>query len=273
MIGFDYDEYISDFNTGEDARLVEKWFDPDVVFIGTTRKYEGRGELLKFLEWAHDGVREIIRPITVLEDGDRLFAEVDMDFVASKPRDDFPFAKLRPGDLITVKFFVLYRIRDGRVVELKSMTWPTDYEVTKAHRLGSHPGQRASFLAYAAAFSAGDGARFGQYYTDDVVLELPSAPRIEGRAGIVGFYATMFERVRETLTVNHLVMDDEGIAADVISTFTAHVDAPDFVVRPLKAGEAVAVRVFVYYRLRDGLICHIRVARAGEPEFTPASRP
>ena len=33
MIGFDYDQYISDFNTGEDATLVEKWFDPDVVFI------------------------------------------------------------------------------------------------------------------------------------------------------------------------------------------------------------------------------------------------
>ena len=122
MIGFDYDAYIRDFNSGADRDLVERWFDPDVVFIGTTRKYEGREALLRFVEWAHDGVREIIRPITVLEAGDRLFAEVDMDFVASKPRDDFPFAKLRPGDLVTVKFFVLYRIRNGRVIELKSMT-------------------------------------------------------------------------------------------------------------------------------------------------------
>jgi ketosteroid isomerase-like protein len=270
MSGFDYDAYIRDFNSGEDADLVERWFDPDVVFIGTTRKYEGRDALLGFLQWAHDGVREIIRPITVLQQGDRLFAEVDMDFVASKPRDDFPFAKLRPGDLITVKFFVLYRIRDGRVIELKSMTWPTDYEVTKAPRLGGHPGQRASFIAYTTAFSAGDGARFGQYYTDDVVLELPSAPRIEGRQGIVDFYSAMFVRVREHLTVNHLVMDDQGIAADVISTFVAHEDAPDFQVRPLRKGESVAVRVFVYYRLREGRICHIRVARAGEPEFRGA---
>jgi hypothetical protein len=74
-------------------------------------------------------------------------------------------------------------------------------------------------------------------------------------------------RVHEHLTVNHLVMDDQGIAADVISTFVAHEDAPDFQVRPLQKGESVAVRVFVYYRLREGRICHIRVARAGEPEF------
>jgi hypothetical protein len=271
MIGFDYAEYIDSFNRGEDRDLVERWFDPDVVFIGTTRKYEGRDAMLRFLQWAHDGVREIIRPITVLEQGDRLFAEVDMDFVASKQRDDFPFAKLMPGDLITVKFFVLYRIRDGRVVELKSMTWPADYEVTKAPRLGGHPGQRASFLAYAAAFSAGDGARFGRFYTDDVVLELPSAPRIDGRHGIVDFYKRMFTRVREGLTVNQVVMDDDGISADVISTFTAHEDAPEFEVRPLKKGEALAVPVFVHYKLRDGLICHIKVARAGEPRLIPAS--
>lgn len=271
MIDFDYDAYISDFNSGEDRELVEKWFDPDVVFTGTSRSYEGRDELLRFLEWAHDGVREIIRPITVLANGDRLFAEVDMDFVASKPRDDFPFGSLRPGDLITVKFFVLYRIRAGKVIELKSMTWPTEHGVSKAPRLGGHPGQRASFLAYTSAFSAGDGARFGAYYTDDVVLELPSAPRMIGRQAIVDFYQAMFARVREGLTVNHLVMDDHGIAADVISTFVAHADAPDFQVCPLRKGEAVAVRVFVYYQLRAGRICHIKVARAGEPEFRPVT--
>lgn len=271
MIGFDYDQYIHDFNTGDDKDLVERWFDPEIVFIGTARKYEGRDALLGFLRWAHDGVREIIRPITVLEKDDRLFAEVDMDFVATKARDDFPFAKLRPGDLITVKFFVLYRIRNGRVIELKSMTWPTEHEVTKAPRLGGHPGQRASFLAYTTAFSAGDGERFGQYYTDDVVLELPTVPRMEGRQAIVDFYQAMVLRVREHLTVNHLVMDDQGIAADVISTFVAHEDAPDFEVRPLKKGESIALRVFVHYQLREGRICHISVARAGEPEFRLAS--
>ena len=29
-----------------------------------------------------------------------------MDFHASKPRSDFPFGALQPGDLVTVKFFV-----------------------------------------------------------------------------------------------------------------------------------------------------------------------
>jgi hypothetical protein len=62
-----------------------------------------------------------------------------------------------------------------------------------------------------------------------------------------------------------LIADDSGLAADVTSQFTAIEDAPNFVVTPLKKGEFVRVRVFVYYTLSDGKISHIRVARAGEP--------
>jgi len=265
--GFDYAEYVAAFNRGDDAALIERYFVPDFKFTGGSRRYETREEFLAFLNWAHDGVREIIRPITVMQTEDRIFAEIDMDFVAMKQRHDFPFAKLEPGDLITVKFFVLYHLRDGMVTELKSMTWPADYHVSKAPRLGGEAGQRAAFLAYATAFSAGDGARFGRFYTDDVTLDLPSAPLLEGRGAIVDFYDRMFEHVRESLTVNHLVMDESGIAADIVSTFTALADAPDFQVMPLASGQAVSVRVFVYYTLRAGRIAHIKVARAGQPEL------
>ena len=91
-------------------------------------------------------------------------------------------------------------------------------------------------------------------------------PVIQGREGICNFYGNMFQNVREHLTVHSLVMDDNGIAVDCTSTFVAQKDAPDFVVRPLAKGEAVAVRVFVVYGLRDGHIHTIDVARAGEPE-------
>ncbi|PTS88621.1 hypothetical protein DBR17_04310 [Sphingomonas sp. HMWF008] len=265
MSGFDYAEYVAAFNRGDDAALVERYFAPDFRFVGTTRAYDSRAEFLDFLNWAHDGVRETIRPVTVLEKNDTIFAEIDMDFVATRPRPDFPFAPLMPGDQITVKFFVLYTLVDGLITELKSMAWAADYHVSKAPLLGGHPGQRAAFLAYTAAFSAGDGARFGKYYTDDVVLDLPGAPPLEGRQTIVDFYADMFRRVRESLKVNHLVIDDGGIAADIVSTFTAHEDAPDFQVAPLVKGQAVSVRVFVHYTLIDGRISHIKVARAGQP--------
>ena len=259
----DYDAYIATFCTGDDERLVRDYFAEDVVFTGGQRQHHGKDALLGFLKWAHDGVREVPRVQNWMQQGDLIFAEVDMDFHATKPRRDFPFGDLEPGDRVTVKFFVTYRLRDGRIVELKSMTWPPEQGVTHLPKLGGHPSQIAAFTAYCAAFSNADHHRYSSFYTDDVVLELGAAPPIRGRQGIVDFYSAMFPRVRENITVHSVLADDRSIALDATARFTALVDAPDFAVGPLQAGEAVAVRVFVHYELRGGLIAHIRVGRGG----------
>lgn len=204
---FDYDEYVRAFNTGNDEGLVERFFAEDCVMYSSGNVYHGRKGLKEFLAWAHDGVREILRPQVVLQDDKHLLAEIDMDFVASKVRDDFPFAKLRPGDVITVKFLVAYTLRDGMITELKSMTWPANRLVTKEPLLGSSPGQRAAFRVYTSAFSQAEYAGFSKFYTEDVVLELPSLPPIHGRQGIVDFYSKMFPRVRETLEINQLIIE------------------------------------------------------------------
>jgi hypothetical protein len=167
--------------------------------------------------------------------------------------------------MMTVKFFVTYRLDDaGKVLELKSMTWPPEQSVSKLPRLGAHPSQVAAFDSYAAAFSNGDCERFPRFYTDDVVLDLPSVGEFHGAKAIAEFYRPMFETVRESVTVENFSASDEKIAIDALSRFTAVKDAPDFVVSPLARGEFVEVPVHVEYTLRDGLICRIDVSRNGE---------
>jgi ketosteroid isomerase-like protein len=259
-----YADYVADFNRGDDAAVVAKYYAPDCVMESSGRTVAGRDGLLAFLDWAHDGVREIIRPRTVMHRGRKLFVDVDMDFVCSAPRPDFPFGPLAPGDIMTVRFFATYSLDEtGLIRELCTMAWPAERGVTKAPMLSAHAGGRAAYHGYAAAFSAGDLERAGRYYTDDCTLDLPNLPTFRGRDAILGFYGAMFERVREHLTIHQLTMDDDGIAVDCTSTFTAQIDAPDFVVAPLRAGQSVQTRVFVHYALRDGRICRIRVARAG----------
>jgi hypothetical protein len=176
---------------------------------------------------------------------------------------------MHPGDLVTVKFFVTYRLNaKGEIAELKSMTWPPERGVTKLPRLGSHPSQQAAFQAYCAAFSGAEFERFAKFYTDDVVLHLTgSIGDIYGKEGIVAFYRPMFERVRETVLPEHLEFGDDRIVFDAISRFTAVEDAPDFVVGPLQKGESYDVPVRVTYTLRGGLICDIHVTRRGERTF------
>jgi len=258
-----YDDYIAAFNAGDDAALVEQWFAPDCVMYGGTRVSRGREGLLAFLRWAHDGVREVVRPRLVMNQGDRLFVDVDMDFICTAPRPDFPFAPLMPGDIITVRFFVTYALNEaGQIRELCSMTWPAEQNVIKAPMLSSHPGGHAGYAAYVAAFSGGDMERAGRFYTEDCTLQLPILPLMEGRTAICGFYAQMFETVREYLTVHALEIADDRIVVDCTSDFVAQTDAPDFVVAPLKAGESVQTRVRVVYDLRDGQIYRIVVNRA-----------
>lgn len=261
---FDYADYEKLFNTGDDAALVERYFADDVIFSGGTREYQGKAELIEFLKWAHDGVREVMRPQNVLHENNLVFAEIDMDFHATKERADFPFGHLYPGDLITVKFFVLYTLNDEKVVLLKSMTWAPEKGVSKLPRLGTHPSQVAAFQSYTSAFSNADFERFPAFYTEDVLLELGSVPPIHGRQGIIDFYRPMFQRVRERLTVNSIEATDDTIALDAITRFTAIEDAPDFVVGALKKGEYIEGRVMVNYTLRDGLISRIAVTRGSE---------
>lgn len=261
----DYKRYIQAFNSGADAQLVEEWFTEDCIFQSGPRLLRGRAALLEFLNWAHDGIREIIRAQTVLQDENQLFAEIDMDFHATRDRPDFIFGALAQGEFLTVKFFVLYRLREGKVAHLKASTWPPNVGVTKpVARLGGSLEQRQAFMEYARAFSNAEFERFSQYYADDATCTLPGNIVLRGKQGIVEFYREMFKRVRENLTLHQLIADDTGIAADVTSQFTAIEDAPEFLVAPLRKGEFVKVPVFVHYELRDGRIFRIKVARAGE---------
>jgi predicted SnoaL-like aldol condensation-catalyzing enzyme len=261
----DYRAYVRDFNTGNDRGLVEKYFAFDTQMISGSGVRKGHKELSDFLSWAHDGVREIIRPQVVMWDKDHIFAEIDMDFVASKARPDFTFGALLPGDILTVKFFAHYTVVDGKIKTLKTMTWKPEVGVSKAPLLGENAGQRASFIAYTRAFSSGLAEKYSAYYTDDVNLHLSSVGQLNGKKAIVDFYTRMFRTVREDLVINQIVYDEQAIVGDFVSVFTAIEDAPDFVVAPLKKGESIRVPVFVYYSLRNGLICDIRVARLGPP--------
>lgn len=262
----DYEAYIADFLTGDDDGLIERWFAEDCAMESGSGTFEGHAGMRRFLSWAHDGVRECPRIVSYVQQGQDLFAEIDMDFHATKERPDFPFQHLFPGDTITVKFLAHYVLNhEGKVWRLRTMTWPTGKGVSTLPPLGGHPSQLAAYGAYTAAFSAGDPARYTRFYTDDVELLLGSVAPMRGKQAIADFYTDMFTRVREGLTVHGIEADDEKIVSDTTSRFTAIADAPDFVVGALAKGDYIEVRVLVTYYLRDGLIHRIEVKRAGEP--------
>lgn len=124
---------------------------------------------------------------------------------------------------------------------------------------------RDDFAAYVAAFNRNDYLGFGRWYHDDIIVELPGRT-LRGREAVLDFYRAVKARIRETLAIGQVVLDADGIAAELDTEFHCLADAPDFVVRPMLAGETIRLVSFVLYRLRDGRIAHIRSARFRTPE-------
>ena len=176
--------YIDDFNSGEDDSLVEKYFTEDFVYEGGARRLEGREAWRRFLHHVHDGLREIFRPITSLEGPDCHFCEIDMDFHAIKPHPNFPFGPLAPGDMYTVKFFVVYEQEGDKFKRLKAATWPADLGVSKLPRLGGHITQRAAFQSLQGALAYEDGTNAAQYLCDRVALDNGEGSRADGIAAL-----------------------------------------------------------------------------------------
>lgn len=120
---------------------------------------------------------------------------------------------------------------------------------------------RQRYAAYLACFNAGDFERFGAYYTDDVVFELGDLRAFHGLDELVAFYKDVRARVRETQTPLQVVIDEEGVAAELESEFVALEDWPEFVSGPLEKGDVYRRRGLIMYTLRDGKFSRIRSAR------------
>lgn len=132
---FNFYKYIETFNSGDDKAMLDGFWVDDLVVASNRSNQAGinassKEEFLKFLVFAHDGVREIMRVQTLVQNENNIFAEIDMDFYASKDRPDYPFGHLEPGDFITVKMFCLYFLRGDRIAKLEMASWPPNTGVT-----------------------------------------------------------------------------------------------------------------------------------------------
>lgn len=133
---FNFTDYQRAFNAGDDDAALEFWDDElsAVMPIDPSRAVpvaNNKEEFRQFLAAAHDGIREVMRLQSFLQDGDKIFAEFDMDFVASKDRPDFPFADLKAGEFVTVKMFGIYTLRNNKLWKLRMAFWPPNQGVSE----------------------------------------------------------------------------------------------------------------------------------------------
>jgi len=123
-VDFDFNRYIEDFNTNDDeSKFVAKYYTEDLVVDGPQGTMHGRQAWIDMLGATHVGIKERLQPIMVAREGDKVMAESNATFTASRDRLDFPFGPLKKGESVTVRFFASYRLRGHQIAHLTLGFW------------------------------------------------------------------------------------------------------------------------------------------------------
>lgn len=117
----------------------------------------------------------------------------------------------------------------------------------------------ADFRNYIAAFNRNDFEGFGRFYAADVIFE-GRAGKFSKRADVLSFYRDVKSRVRETLTLQDLVIGTDDIVADLETELYALEDWPSFPTGPLRKGQTIRSRNFIWYDVRDRQFVRVRSA-------------
>ena len=116
---------------------------------------------------------------------------------------------------------------------------------------------------YIGAFNRGEFDSFTRFYDDNVVLDLGGKKQLNGRQAIRDFYTGVFEKIEETLEVDKVVLDDEGLGCIVRTEFKAKEDWPEFIGGPIKKGESIFIESFIFYTIgANGKFTEIRTTRS-----------
>jgi SnoaL-like domain len=123
MTDFDFDTYVNAFNTTDEASFVDRFYTKDLVMDGPFGTLEGSDKWLHVLNETHVGIKEDLKFLTVVRQGDVIMAESEGTFTALKDSPEFGHGPLKQGESITVKFFTKYVVRDGKIAEMKISWW------------------------------------------------------------------------------------------------------------------------------------------------------
>jgi hypothetical protein len=117
---------------------------------------------------------------------------------------------------------------------------------------------REAFLAYLELYNSGSWDAVCQWYTEDIVFE-SFGNRMAGPA-VREFLSQLHRGMRDHMTVRTLLIDDTHAALEADARIEALSDLPHLPAGPMRKGDVVMTRMFVFYDIVGDRFSHIRVA-------------
>ncbi|MEW6356856.1 MAG: nuclear transport factor 2 family protein [Planctomycetota bacterium] len=114
-----FEEYCERFNSKSGkADVFDRYYDPDAVFEHPLKgTFKGKKALVEFWTAGHKGIREVLKPRNVLFDGDRIAAELLIEWHCLEDTDYL--GPRKKGDIYYTECAAFYQLRNGKFTHVK----------------------------------------------------------------------------------------------------------------------------------------------------------
>jgi ketosteroid isomerase-like protein len=116
----EFEAYIEAFNRDDFSRFSACYHPEVVLIIGGQHELHGPQEICNFYRRVKTQTRRTIRIANLICTADRIAAELESEFLALDDVPDFTAGPLKKGDRMFLNTVVLYELRDGRFLKIRS---------------------------------------------------------------------------------------------------------------------------------------------------------
>ncbi len=262
MTEADFRSYLAGFNRS-DFDAFGRFYAPDVEFSGRAAQLKGRDDVIRFYRDVRSRVRETLTLHGIVVGAQAIVADLETQLHALADWPDFPTGPLSRGETRRSQNFVWYDVAHDRFARIRSAHYRVlgagDVVTDMVSAAGS-PMSTARFAEYIDAFNRGDYGAFGEFYDEDVLLDVAGKRELRGRQAIFDFYRSVRSQTRRSIEIVKVLSAGNHIAAELQSEFLALEDLPQFTAGPMKTGGRIFINTVVLYELREGKFVRIRSA-------------
>lgn len=109
-----FETYSTDFN-----RAIDTYYTDDIDFEYPGGKYQGKEAVRAYFDRLHQKFNEILKPISVLIDGDKVAAEVEAELQALIDFPDFGGKPFNKGESQFTVYGIFYDLREDKICRVK----------------------------------------------------------------------------------------------------------------------------------------------------------
>ena len=109
-----FETYSTDFN-----RAIDTYYTDDIDFEYPGGKYNGKDAVKAYFGKVHEKFNEILRPIHLIMEGDKVAAEVEAELQALIDFPDFGGKPFNKGESQFTTYGIFYGLRDDKICRVK----------------------------------------------------------------------------------------------------------------------------------------------------------